>query len=424
MTASTPTTLLAPVSPSERLELLDIVRGVALLGILLMNIEAFVGPVFAATTGLDPTLTGADRIVDAAIYILVQGKFWCLFSLLFGMGFAVMSQRATASGRPFAGVYWRRGLVLLAIGLVHALLVWPGDILVTYALVSFALLAFRDVNGRWLVGVAVLCFLAPLGLMLLLGLIGTLMQSNPELAAQWKEAMQSTSGMIQAQREAYGAGSYAEATVQRLKDFVMVLGGLVMLGPMVLSMFLFGTWLVKSGAIAAPQDWSRLFQRLRWIALPVGLALVLASLALQPTIDQSEIDFTMAVAFCLGMIGSALMCFGYLGWIVRGTQTPATRRVLAWLAPAGRMALTNYLLQSVVCTLVFYGYGLGYFEQLPRAWQVPFVLALFSAQVLFSRWWLQRFRFGPMEWLWRSLTSLKPQPMRALHGPAGSAALQ
>ncbi len=424
MNAHAPPTVLSPVPPSERLELLDIVRGFALLGILLMNIEAFVGPLYAAGTGLDPSLTGADRVADALIYILVQGKFWCLFSLLFGMGFAVMSQRAAASGRPFAGVYWRRGLMLLAIGLVHAVLVWAGDILVIYALVSFALLAFRDVNGRWLLGVAVLCFLAPLGLMLLLGLMGTLMQSTPELAAQWEAAMQSTSGMVQAQREAYGAGSYAEATIQRLKDFGLALSGVVVLGPMVLSMFLFGTWLVKSGAIAAPQDSAALFRRLRWVALPIGLALVLASFTLQPTIDQSEIDVTMGAAFSLGMLGSALMCFGYLGWIVRGAQSPATQRVLAWLAPAGRMALTNYLMQSVVCTLVFYGYGLGYFEQLARAWQVPFVLVLFTGQVMFSRWWLQRFRFGPMEWLWRSLTYLRPQPMRAVHGHAGGAALQ
>ncbi len=427
MNAPAPPTVLSPVTPSERLEVLDIVRGFALLGILLMNIEAFVGPMYAATTGLDPALTGADRVVDALIYILVQGKFWCLFSLLFGMGFAVMSQRAAASGRPFAGMYWRRGMVLLAIGLVHALLVWSGDILVTYALVSLALLPFRDVNGRWLIGVAVLAFLGPLGLMLLLGLMGTLMQATPELAAQWEAEMRGQAdmaGMIQAQREAYGSGSYAQATIQRLKDFGVTLTSLVMMGPMVLSMFLFGTWLVKSGAMAAPQQSPTLFRRLRWVALPIGLALVLASFALQPNIDPGDINLTMSAAFSLGMLGSALMCFGYLGWIVRGTQAASTSRVLSWLAPAGRMALTNYLMQSVVCTLVFYGYGMGYFEQLSRAWQVPFVLVLFTALVLFSRWWLQRFRFGPMEWLWRSLTYLRPQSMRALHGHAAGAALQ
>jgi uncharacterized protein len=112
------------------------------------------------------------------------------------------------------------------------------------------------------------------------------------------------------------------------------------------------------------------------------------------------------------MFGGALMCLGYMAWIVRGMQSPAWAPRLAWVAPAGRMALTNYLMQSIVCTLVFYGYGLGYFQQLPRAWQVPFVFALFGMQVILSRWWLQRFRFGPMEWVWRSLTYLTPQPMR------------
>jgi uncharacterized protein len=102
-----------------------------------------------------------------------------------------------------------------------------------------------------------------------------------------------------------------------------------------------------------------------------------------------------------------------MAWIVRGLHSPSWERLLRWLAPAGRMALSNYLLQSLVCTLIFYGYGLGYFERLSRAWQVPFVLALFVVQVLLSHAWLKRYRFGPMEWLWRSLTYLKPQPLRS-----------
>ena len=416
MTGHSPPTLLMPVAPADRIQTLDIVRGFALLGILLMNIEAFVGPLYGATTGLDPALTGADRIVDASIAVLVQGKFWCLFSLLFGMGFAVMSQRAAKAGRPFAGVYWRRGLVLLSIGLVHALLIWPGDILVTYALMSFLLLAFRDVEGRWLVGVAILAFLAPLGLVSMMGLMGTLMQSTPELAAQWEAMMsgqnQMLDGLIEAQRQAYGTGSYADATVQRAKDFGFALMNLMTLGPMVLAMFLLGSWFIKSGAIATPGDFPRLFARMRWLVLSSGLVLVLVAFALRPTLDPQKLDLGFGIALGLGMCGSALMCLGYLAWLVRGTQSPSGYRILSWLAPAGRMALSNYLMQSVVCTLVFFGYGLGYFEQLPRAWQVPFVLALFGVQLLLSRWWLQRFRFGPVEWLWRSLTYLKPQPMQ------------
>ena len=162
---------------------LDVVRGFALLGIFLMNIEGMVGPVAASGTGLDPSLAGIDRWADAAIYLLVQGKFYTLFSLLFGMGFAVMSQRAERAGRSFASLYWRRSLALLGIGVVHALLIWSGDILVTYALLSLFLLAFREVPQRWLPWLALICFLGPLALMLGLGLLGSLMHQLPPEAA-------------------------------------------------------------------------------------------------------------------------------------------------------------------------------------------------------------------------------------------------
>ena len=113
-------------------------------------------------------------------------------------------------------------------------------------------------------------------------------------------------------------------------------------------------------------------------------------------------------AYALTAVAGLMMCLGYLAWGVRWS------RHLQWLAPAGRMALSNYLVQSIVCTLVFYGYGLGFFEHLPRMWQVPFALGLYTVQVLYSHWWLQRFRFGPAEWLWRSITYWKLQPMRRI----------
>lgn len=416
----------APITASERLQVMDVLRGFALLGILLMNIEGMAGPMLATGTGLDPTLTGVDRWADAAIYLLVQGKFFTLFSLLFGMGFAVMAERARARGQDFTALYLRRSLALLGIGLVHALLIWSGDILVAYALLSLPLLAFRDVGGRWLVGLAIASLLAPLALMMGLGLMGTLMQSTPESAAIWKEAMgeqeRMLSAMLEGQRQAFGAGSFLEATVQRAKDLGLALMNLMIVGPLVFAMFLLGAWLVKTGAIARPEAHPRLFRRLRWWALPVGLALVLAGFALRPTLDPVEYSVAASAAFCLGMLGAVSMCLGYAGWLVRGMQSPAWARRLAWLAPAGRMALTNYLLQSLAFTLIFYGYGLGYFEQLPRAWQVPLVLAFFCLQVLASRCWLRRYRFGPMEWLWRTLTYRSRQPMRQTAGAANTLA--
>ena len=407
---------LQPLASDQRIATLDVLRGFALLGILLMNIEGMAGPLFGSMSGFDPDLTGADRIADGLIYFFVQGKFFPLFSLLFGMGFAVMSARAEAVGRPFAGVYWRRGLVLLGFGLLHTLLVWPGDVLLSYAILSFFLLAFRPANARWLAWLGVLAALVTPAMMVGLGLLFWMMSLAPDGADEFNKAL-ATQGrlvldMLEAGRQAYGRGTFPEATVQRARDTGVMMANLPLLAPLLFGMFLLGGAFVKSGAIRAPQEFPRLYAWLRLGALPLGLALMGLSFAIEPT--QAFDSFTLAqgLGMGLGMIAGVLMMLGYMGWVVRGLRVPALAPLLAWLAPAGRMALTNYLMQSLVCTWIFFGYGLGYFEQLPRAWQVPFCVALFAVQVLVSRWWLARFRFGPAEWLWRTLTYLKPQPMR------------
>lgn len=407
MNASMP---LHPVSAGERIEAMDVLRGFALLGIFLMNIEAMAGPLMSALGGTDLTLTGIDRTVDTLVYLLVQGKFYLLFSLLLGMGFAVMMQRAELAGRPFARLYLRRTAGLLVIGLVHGILIWAGDVLVSYALVSLPLLLlFRNAPQRSLPWWAVALYLAPVGLMLLMGLLFTLASLEPTAAAAVKKAMEQQSGefaaTIEAQRTAYGSGSFLEATARRASDTAQMLAYLPFAyGWHVLGMFVLGSWFVRSGAISRPAEFAGLYAKLRWIALPVGLALMLASWSLEPQMVHDRMDLSMATAFGLHAVGSLLMCLGYMAWILRGLQSVRTASALSMLAPAGRMALTNYLTQSLVATLVFYGYGLGWFEQMPRAWQPVFVVTIFALQVLFSRWWLARHPHGPMERLWRAWT--------------------
>lgn len=410
--------LLSPVRATERIEALDALRGFALLGILLMNIEGLVGPLMSSMTGVNPALQGADRWMDAAIYLGVQGKFFPLFSMLFGMGFAVMMKRALAAGRPFLGLYLRRVGVLLLFGLAHAFLVWPGDILVTYALMGLLLgLCFRGTPQSRLPKWGIALMLVPAAFTLLMGLLGTAMQAMPEEGrASFEQAMAAQAAQIdaqvEAQRLAYGSGSFAEATAQRIDDFLGMIGFIVIYGAFILGLFLVGAWFTRSEAIARPHEHARLFARLRWVALPVGLAMVLGSYWLVPTMDFGRLDLTASSAQVLQMLGGAVMALGYMAWFVRGLQSPVIGRFLGLLAPAGRMALTNYLMQSLVCTWIFYGYGLGYFEQLPRAWQPLFVVTLFGLQVALSHWWLARFRFGPMEWLWRAATYLQLPPMR------------
>lgn len=406
----------APVAAGERLQALDVLRGFALLGILPMNIEGLAGPLFASVQGLDPALSGADRWADALVYLLVQGKFYPLFALLFGAGFRLMSERALAAGRPFAALHLRRSLALLGIGLAHALLVWSGDILVSYALLALLLLPFRYAPAPGLAALAVLALLAHPVLTLALGAFGTAVQADPAAAVEWNRAFaeqaETVAALAEAQRQAYGEGGFAQATLQRWRDLGFLLQGLPLNGLPIFGMFLLGAAFVAGGAFADPAAHARLFAALRWIALPLGAGAMLASFGLMPTLDPGRLDLESGAASALGMLGGLLMALGYLALVVRGLQSPRWQRALAWLAPVGRMSLSNYLLQSLVCTLLFYGYGLGGFERLPRFWQLPFVLVLFAAQVGFSAWWLARFRYGPMEWAWRSLTYLRPQPLR------------
>jgi len=131
-----------------------------------------------------------------------------------------------------------------------------------------------------------------------------------------------------------------------------------------------------------------------------------------PNFDFTRYDFEIGAANAAIFVGGLMMSLGYMAWIVRGLQSPVWAPRLALLAPAGRMALTNYLLQSIIGTLIFYNHGLGFYEQLPRVAQIPFVVVVFALQVLASKWWLSRFQFGPAEWLWRALTYLRMPPMR------------
>ena len=190
------------------------------------------------------------------------------------------------------------------------------------------------------------------------------------------------------------------------------LGNNALLVPMVLGMFLVGAWLVRSGAMADPAAHRRLFVRLALWGGVLGLAVTLWSIAIDPdpTMDPAAPAAAPMVAMALHMLGSPLLALAYIGLVV--LAWPSGARWLGVLAPAGRMALTNYLLQSLVGTLLFYGYGLGLWGDVSRAGQTLIVVVVFSLQVVASRWWLERFRFGPVEWLWRAFTYLQRPAMR------------
>jgi uncharacterized protein len=361
----------------------------------------------------------------------VQSKFWTLFSLLFGMGFAVMIERARRAGRPFVPAYLRRSLALLGIGAVHALLVWSGDILVTYAIAALLLLAVRGVRHAWLHslqgappppmspgrlatwGIASYCL--PLVVALAFGAMGSFTPARaPDAAAAHRQAQHETEmGQVRERAAyAYAAGTYAEAVGQRRIDTVEQLQSLPQFLPFVLGVFVLGMGILRSGVLERPREHAATLRAMRNVGLPAGFAMMALSTWLGTGMGFSEFRLPDAVQVVTYLAAGLVLALAYGATLVLALDGPAGPWLQRWLAPAGRMALTNYLLQSVFGSLLFYGYGLGQWGRLGRAQGVALALGFYALQLLASRLWLAQVRVGPAEWLWRALTYLHLPPMR------------
>jgi uncharacterized protein len=402
--------LLGPTDAADRLGHLDVLRGFALLGILLVNFQYFTRPVVAVMAGADPSLSGIDRFVDQAVMALAEGKFFPLFSALFGAGFVLIRERAAAGGGDASRLYLRRLLVLALFGAVHGSLVWAGDILLLYAVLGLTmLLFFRETPAhRQLAWAMLFIFTPPLLFWLFVGAVEA-SAGDPERHAQFVRQIDAEQAdLIERMRSAeavYSAGAWTEVARQTARDFGFLLSQGLFWATPVLGYFLLGRWLLTSGRLRDPDRHGRFFGALATWGTLVGGALSIAAAVIMHDLPYLQPSAALALGMSLMALGAPLLMLGYVGLVLR------FRDRLAWLAPAGRMALTNYLLQSLVWTFIFYGYGLGLWDQVSRAWHPVLVIAFFVLQVMLSRWWMARFRFGPAEWVWRSLTYLQPQPM-------------
>jgi uncharacterized protein len=434
--AQAPTTL-APVQPAERIAVLDILRGFALLGICVINVPGFYSPYFFEAAGEALYPAARDRAATWLVDLLGSGKFNSMFSFLFGVGFAIQLDRAAGRGASFVGTYLRRLLVLFAIGVAHCLLIWNGDVLHIYAVLGLPLLLLRNVRDRWLWAVAAASLLVPIGFAVSEYLV---QKPNPHPPSYWRARAEDqlriygrgsydellagfAKGALQGPaRPVVGRGSYLDAVGERWREtredyfehdgiwFWPILGTTITIGFLVGRRRVFQQLCTYLPAV----------RRLAWwtggIGLGLGAAFATCSLLQDHASRTPTLPGLMAEVFYL--LDRPVLCGFYICIIVLLAQRPAWERVLAPLADAGRMPLTNYLMQSVIHSAIFYGYGLGLYGRVGPATGVLIALGTFAAQVLYSRAWLSRFRFGPMEWLWRTLSYGKPPAMSAGVAPA------
>jgi uncharacterized protein len=399
------TVVTAPVASTERMDVLDVVRGVAVFGILVVNIYAFSGYGFISEAQKAALpYSRLDGLLDFLVGFLVEGKFYCLFSFLFGVGFFVFIQRASSAEARSAKaevdavrLFKRRLTGLLLIGLVHSTLIWFGDILATYAVLGFALIPLGRRDDRAVLRWAGVMLLAPLPLYLLLMGVARLAPPQPPAAAGELPPVLATA------IAGIAHGGYADLV---RGNIVFTIGNairrlILMFFPRVLGMFLLGFYAGRRGVFANLDAHAALLRRVCAIGLAVGLPLSAVAAELSTDVPGAP-DLRGFAETILESIGTPALALAYAaGLCLLFRRAPGPMRALA---PAGRMALTNYLAHSVAGVLVFYGIGFRMFGRVSLTTALAGCVVFFGLQMIASRLWLSVALFGPAEWLWRTFT--------------------
>lgn len=398
----------APTANNDRYLIMDVLRGFALFGVMLINLTELGGETILITKQQLAALP-AEKLDEATLFwvnLLVYDKANTLFAVLFGLGFWVQMQRLEARGAPFAAVYLRRITILLVIGLVHLLLFFAWDILHVYAIAAFILFLCRKLPDRSL---------------LLLGL-GLLLFGKPLIT--WAFAASGISGPFDAiwtaesetlARQAAAQSGSLTAFTGAMREMLyfewLVNGGLIAWVSYALGRFFLGAWIGSKGWIQKAEAHPQLFRHWLWPLLLTGLVLEGAYQFSGDMVSGTVFEAALPI---LHAVATPMIAAGYVCALVVLFQS----RSLAWLAkpfaPVGQMALTNYLLQSVAIILILtsWGPGLGLAGKAGASTFLPFVVIFFGVQMVLSHLWLRAFAYGPVEWMWRALTYGTVPPMR------------
>lgn len=405
-TTATPEVL--PVSKGNRIEYLDILRGISILFIFIANIYFFSGWNFMGKE-LNETFSGSaiNHAIETFTTIFVDGKFYSLFSILFGIGFAVQYTNMEKSNRPFVPFFVKRMLGLLFFGLFHIFFMWPGDILTLYALLGLVLISFRKTSNKGLLITAIILITLPILNWLLMLKVGfypyILFSKIQEFWVAHDLPLRDWNGSGQESFDPYymlKVESFSEFLMINLRMPSLRLGLILLEGRIfkVLALFLIGFW---AGKQIMNHDLLKNVPFLRKIAM-VGFSLGIPFNFLRSYSESQSgefWDFMVYISYALGVIPMACAYAASIALLLKNGWTG-----LNWFAPVGRMALSNYLFHTFISLILFYGFGFGMAGKL-TLWEIMLlVIPIFSWQIIFSSWWLARFKFGLMEWIWRQMT--------------------
>lgn len=385
-----------PVCPDRRIAAIDVLRGVALFGVLSVNlITGFRVSLFQQF--LPPIMEGTrmDHMVDAIVGIGMELKAFALFSLLFGIGLAIQFERLAAKAQRLT-LLVRRLLALLGIGILHLCLIWNGDILTHYALIGLIALPFLYASNRILIAACTMALLVYVALPIWL----------PDSFYWLDEA--GLRQHVQIATSVYASGTWSEIVRFSISEIPLFVTLLLFVAPRTFALFLLGVLAWRTGLLRNPGRHRRVLIGTAMLGLILGLGMTLLDLP-----DPGSSWRALApVVSALIRLSSVVLAIGYGATCIALYTFTGADRAMSLLGPLGRMAFSNYLAQSLIFGWIFFGYGLGLFGRLSSSQAMLLGIAVYVAQVFVSQWWLKRFRFGPMEWLWRTLMYGVRQPWR------------
>ena len=389
--AEGPSLAAVAVAPDDRIPTIDILRALALFGILMVNLlTEFRISIFQQFLPPAPTGSQTDRLLDTFVSYAFDMKSFALFSLLFGVGMAIQYDRLASLERP---LYWmrRRLLVLLAFGLFHLLFIWNGDILTEYALAGFLVLPLirEDKQTLALCSVGLFAFY--------------LAEPAVHLPIYWPD-IETFAQHVVAANQVYAKGSLFQVWRFSLSELNMILPLHEFVFVRTLALFLLGAWIWKSGLIHNGRAHRRGFLILGALATAVGVALTIV-------VDRGVFASMPALHGSISYLAPTVQALGYAALTLVAVGLPYLGAFLRLFAPLGRMSFTNYILQSLIFSWVFFGYGLGQFDRMDVTPAFLIGVSVYIAQMVGSALWLRWFRFGPLEWLWRSLMYGQAQVM-------------
>lgn len=397
-------------SPESRIISIDLLRGFAVLGILIMNVQSMsmIGAAYINPTAWGD-LTGLNKWIWIVSDLFANSKFMSIFSMLFGVGIIIFTERALEKGRRAGPLHYRRNFWLLVFGMIHAYLIWYGDILVAYSLCAMLAFVFRKKKPKTLIIWSIIFFIVPIIFTVGSGLT---IETWPEASYNqnmetWMPAQESIDSEIEAMR-----GNWLQQMDERVPSAIFMQTFLFFWQTFwrVMSMMLLGMALYKWGIVAAQKS-KTFYVKMALIGLSIGYFFT-GSGIIQNFRHEWSMEFSMFAGGMYNYIGSVGSALGYIALVMLIAKSAKFIKLKYLVSSVGKMAFTNYILMSILGTFIFYGHGFGLFCKVERSGQILFVFAIWVILLIISPLWLKKYQYGPLEWLWRVLTYWHKQPMK------------